>query len=246
MNIPISTTVDLVNALVCGYLAIRLGRAMHQDPASRMIRYFFYTYAALTTAYAFLTVPRLFASQQTELLGYAFSFGIFCFLIATAFFSRVVLTYAMPGWARPFFPVYLGLSIIASIWLLIDRAKPVVDSATGITNWNTDPAVGLFTAILFLIVLLPGAILFLRQAILAKDNHIVRVRSFTIGLGSLFLATSAALVFSANTEVLAVIGDFFSTGALLIIFLGVAYHRPKILPPLPPINSPTTTTPHVA
>lgn len=246
MNLPISTTVDLINALVCGYLAVRLGRAMHQDPASRMLRYFFYTYAALTTAYTLLTVPRLIANQHTDFLGYAFSFGMLFFLLASAFFSRVVLAYVLPRWTRPFFPLYLGLSAVACLWLLIARAAPVVDPSTGITNWNADPAAGLYTAFLFLIVLLPGAILFLRQAMLTKDNHIVRVRSFTIGLGSIFLAISAALVFSANTEVLAVMSDFFSTGALLVIFLGVAYHRPKVLPTLPPTTSSTTNTPHAA
>lgn len=246
MNLPISTTVDLINAVVCGYLAVRLGRAMHQDPASRMLRYFFYTYVSLTIAYTLLTVPRLIANQHTDFLGYAFSFGMLFFLLANASFSRVVLAYALPRWARPFFPLYLGLSVVACLWLLFALAAPVVDPSTGITNWNADPAAGLYTATLFLIVLLPGAILFLRQAMLAKNNHIVRIRSLTIGLGSIFLATSAALVFSANTEVLAVISDFFSIGALLIIFLGVAYHRPKALPPLPPTNSSTTIPPHAA
>jgi hypothetical protein len=32
---------------------------------------------------------------------------------------------------------------------------------------------------------------------------------------------------------LAIIGDLLSIGALLTIFLGVVYHRPRPIPPLP-------------
>lgn len=242
MQIPISTAVDLVNAAVCAYLAIRLGRAMHQDPSSRMLRYFFYSYCALTTAYSLLTIPRIFASQETTFLGIAFSLGMLCFLLGNAFFSKVVLAYTLPQWARPLFPIYLALSFVAFGWLFVARATPVVDTTTGITSWNADTAAGIFTAILFLIVLLPGAMLFIRQALVAKENHVVRVRSYTIGLGAAFLGTSAALVFLGTTEIHAVVSDFFSIAALLIIFLGVAYHRPKQLPLLtkqPPTNTPS-------
>ncbi|MEK7570073.1 MAG: hypothetical protein AAB515_01345 [Patescibacteria group bacterium] len=234
MLLPISTTVDLVNAGVSAYLAIRLARAMHQDPASRMLRYFFYTYCALTVAYVFQTVPRVFSSQEVELLGVTFSIATLCFLVAAAFFSRVILAYTLPRWARPFFPIYLGLAGFAFVWSLLSPAAPIVDTATGITNWNPDPGVGILASALFLLVLVPGAILFVRQAIQAKSNHIVRVRSITIGLGSAFLAASAVMVFLATSEVLAVTSDFFSSGGMLVIFLGAAYHRPKQLPLITP------------
>ena len=242
MQLQISTTVDVLNAAFCAYLAIRLGKAMHQDTSSRMLRYFFYSYCALTTAYCLLTVPRIFASEHVEFLGTAFSFAMLCFLLGSAFFSKVVLAYTLPHWTRPFFPIYLVLTFVAFVWLLVAPAQPVVDSATGITSWNADMGAGLFTGALFLIVLLPGAVLFMRQSILAKANHVVRVRSYTISLGATFLGASAVLVFLGTTEIHAVVSDFFSIAALLIIFLGVAYHRPKQLPLLtkqPPTNTPS-------
>lgn len=234
MFLPISTIVDLVNAGVSAYLAVRLGGAMHQDPSSRMLRYFFYTYCALTVAYVFQTVPRIFSSQEVELLGITFSIATLCFLVAAAFFSRVILTYTLPRWVRPFFPLYLVLACVTFIWSLASPAAPIVDRITGITNWNPDPGVGVLASVLFLLVLVPGAILFIRQALLAKQNHIVRVRSLTIGVGSACLAASAVILFLATSETLAVSSDFLSSGGMLIIFLGVAYHRPKQLPLVSP------------
>ncbi|MEK7631258.1 MAG: hypothetical protein AAB445_00120 [Patescibacteria group bacterium] len=245
MALPISTLVDLANAGVCVYLAMRLARAMHQDPGSRMVRYFFYTYSALTAAYFFLTVPRIFDSQNTDFLGYAFGIGVAFFLLANAFYGRVVLAYTFPRVTRWFFPGYLCLAALAVALLLVDLAAPIVDTSTGITNWNPSAGAGLYTATLFLLVLLPGAILFLWQGARAKANHIVRVRAYTIGIGSTFLAFSAVITFRTSTEIVAVLGDFFSIAGLLTIFLGVAYHRPTRLPPLNlQTVRPTSTPPY--
>lgn len=239
MAFPFSIGIDVLNAGVSGYLAVRLSQGMHQDPASRMLRNFFYTYTCLTVAYALLTVPRLLASNQTKLLGIVFGIGTAFFLLGAAFFARIVLNYTLSHWARPAFPIFLAASTAAFVWSLLAPAKPVVDVTTGITNWNVDPGVGLVTAVLFLLVLVPGAILFISRGIRTRGNHVVRVRSITIGLGSALLAVSAALVFSATTEVLAVVSDLCSIAAMLVIFLGVVYHRPKQLPPIGPLTPPT-------
>ncbi len=239
MVFQISPLIDLVNSGVCLYLAIRLYRAWQQDPGSRTLKHFACTYGFLTLAYVLLFVPRVLAAEQTLLLSIAFAFGNFAFLTACAFFGRIVLQFTRPTWERPVIFTYHALTIVCLVWALIQRAAPQTDVATGITQWNVQPGVGILAGALLLIVLIPGSILFLRRSVQARDNHIVRVRSLTIGIGGVLLALTAIIFYVAETEVLAVIGDLMSIGALLTVFLGVIYHRPRRLPP-------SALHPHVA
>jgi len=233
MTFQVSTSIDLLNSALCAYLAVRLYRAHQQDPVSRTLRNFFFTYASLTLAYVFLFVPRVFASQQELFLSISFAFGSFAFLVASSFFGRIVLEFIRPKWAKPFIAFYHSLAVICLVWSLFDRALPVVDSTTGITQWNVPFGVGILSGFLLLIVLIPGIVLFFNRGIHTHDNHIVRVRSFTIGIGAMLLTLTAITFYLANSETLAIIGDLLSIGALLTIFLGVIYHRPRSLPPLP-------------
>lgn len=232
MAFQVSTMIDLVNSALCVYLAARLYRAYQQDPKSLTLRNFSYTYVSLTVAYVLLFVPRIFAAQQGLFLSIAFAFGNFAFLIASSFFGRIVLAFTRPTWVKPFLTIYYTLATICLGWSLIDRALPVVDSTTGITQWNVPLGVGILGGFLLLLVLIPGAMLFFSRGVRIRDNHIVRVRSFTIGIGALLLTLTAITFYLATSETLAIIGDLLSIGALLTIFLGVIYHRPRPLPPL--------------
>lgn len=234
MTIQVSTTIDLLNAALCAFLAVRLYRAHEQDPASRTLRNFFYTYVSLTAAYVLLFVPRMFASQQELFLSISFAFGSFAFLVASSFFGRIVLEFTRPTWIKPFLAGYHTLAVASLVWSLFDRALPMVDRTTGITQWNVPIGVGALSGFLLLLVLIPGAVLFFNRGIHTQGNHIVRVRSFTIGIGALLLVLTAITFYLASSEMLAIIGDLLSIGALLTIFLGVVYHRPRPLPPIQP------------
>lgn len=234
MTLQVSTLIDLLNSTLCAYLAVRLYRAYQQDPASRTLRNFFFTYVALTVAFVLLFVPRIFAAQQTQFLSVAFAFGNFAFLIASSFFGRIVLQFSRPHWIRPFVAGYHTLAVVCLGWSLASRAQPVVDVTTGITQWNVPLGVGILGGALLLLVLIPGAVLFFSRAIRTRDNHVVRVRSFTFAIGALLLTLTALTFYLATTEMLAIIGDLLSIGALLTIFLGVIYHRPRTIPPLHP------------
>ncbi len=233
MTLQISTSIDLLNAGLCAYLAVRLFRAHQQDPASGTLRNFFATYVSLTAAYVLLFVPRVFASQHVLFLSVAFALGSFAFLMASSFFARIVLQFTRPTWIKPFLMGYYALATVCLGWSLVVRALPAVDGTTGITQWNVPLGVGVLSGSLLLLVLIPGAVLFFNHGIHTHGNHIVRVRSFTIGLGALLLTLTAITFYLADSEMLAIIGDLLSIGALLTIFLGVIYHRPRPLPTLP-------------
>jgi hypothetical protein len=236
MSLQVSTIIDLTNAGVTAYLAIRLYKAITQDPKSQSLKNFFIIYTCLSIAYVLLFVPRIFASGQTQLLGYSFAAGNIFFILATAFYGKLILFFTKPNWAKAYFVTYAilaGLGLVRSIYA---PAKPMIDTATGITNWNVDFALGIYFGVMMLAVLIPGTILFLKRGIQSKDNHVVRMRSITIGIGTLLLIFSAVIFYLANTETLAIMGDLFSIGALLTVFLGVIYHRPRQLPPI--INQP--------
>jgi hypothetical protein len=107
----------------------------------------------------------------------------------------------------------------------------MVDAATGITSWNVQAAVGVYTGVLMILVLIPGAIFFIHRGWHEKINHVVRVRSITIGVGAALIMVTAITFYLASTETIAILGDLFSITALLTVFLGVVYHRPQKLPP---------------
>ncbi len=234
MALQISTTIDLLNAGVCVYLGVRLYRASQQDPASKTLHNFFLIYVYLTLAYVLLVVPRMLASQQTTFLGVAFAFGNACFLMAASFFTRIVLRFTKPKWVRVVIAGYHVLIAGEFLWSLLKLAQPDMDPATGITNWNVNLGVGTLSGILLLIVLIPGAILFMHKGLRTADNHVVRIRSITISIGAMLLIVSLIVFYLASSEVVAVIGDLASIGALLTVFLGVIYHRP---PPLPVVQT---------
>lgn len=234
MTLQVSTLIDLLNSALCAYLAVRLYRAHQQDPASRTLRNFFFTYVALTIAFVLLFVPRMFAAQHTQFLSVAFAFGNFAFLVASSFFGRIVLQFSRPTWIRPFVAVYHSLALFCLGWSLINRAQPVVDATTGITQWNVPLGVGIFGGVLLVLVLIPGSVLFFSRAIRTRDNHVVRVRSLTFAIGALLLTLTAVAFYLASSEILAIMSDLLSIGALLTIFLGVIYHRPRVIPPLHP------------
>ncbi len=236
MTLQVSTVIDLFNSALCAYLAVRLYRAFKQDPTSRTLRNFLLTYVSLTAAYVLLFVPRIFVPQNQLFLGIAFALGNFAFFVASSFFGRIVLEFTRPTWVRPFVACYRTLALVCLGWSLLDRAKPVVDAATGITQWNVPLGVGIYGGSLLLLVLFPGAVLFFSRAFRTGSNHVVRVRSFTIGTGAVLLILTAATFNLATSEMLAIIGDLLSIGALLTIFLGVIYHRPHVpsAPQVPP------------
>jgi hypothetical protein len=238
MAFPFSTVIDILNSTLCLYLAFRLYRASQRDPSSNTLRNFCYTYVALTLAYVLLFLPRLFAPQGALLLSAAFALGNFTFLVAGSFFGRIVLRFTRPASVRVFSVCYYALAAVCLGWSLVDRALPVVDASTGITQWNAPLGVGLLGGTLLLLVLIPGAVLFLSRGIRTRDNHIVRVRSITIGIGAILLILTAISFNLAKSEALAIIGDLFSISALLTIFLGVIYHRSSPVQPVQPHQSP--------
>ncbi|MFA6587961.1 MAG: hypothetical protein WCT08_02730 [Patescibacteria group bacterium] len=237
MALQVSTIIDLTNAGVTGYLAFRLYSAFVQNPKSQTLKNFFYLYSMLAIAYIFLFVPRIIASDQTRFLGYSFAVGNCFFLIAAAFYGKIILFFTKPQWAKKFFVIFLILTGIGLVRAFYEPAKPFVDSTTGITNWNVDLALGIYYGIMILAILIPGIIFFLTRGIQAKTNHVVRIRSNTIAIGTILLIFTVITFYLANTETLAILGDLFSVAALLTVFLGVIYHRPKPIPQIMPNNS---------
>lgn len=229
MVFQVSTFIDILNSALCAYLAVRLHRAYRQDPASKTLRNFFFTYVALTVAFLFLFIPRTVAAQHQLFLSVAFALGSFSFLVAGSFFGRIVLQFTRPTWVKHFSTMYQGVAVACLAWSFFDRALPVVDPTTGITQWNVPLGVGILGGSMLLLVLIPGAVLFFSRGVRTRDNHVVRVRSFTIGIGTFLLTLTALTFYLATTEMQAIIGDLLSIGALLTIFLGVIYHRPPVL-----------------
>jgi len=230
MALQFSTIIDLTNAGVCAYLVLRLHRAANQDSSSQTVKNFLYTYGSLTAAYVLLFMPRIIAGDQTAILGYSFAIGNFFFLLACGFLGKIMVFFSKPAWVKRYFVTFLVLTGIGLVRSVYEPARPVVDSTTGITNWNVDLASGIYFGILMLAILIPGVIFFIKRGIQAKDNHIVRVRSLTVGVGILLMIFSAVIFYLAASETVAIIGDLFSIGALLTVFLGVIYHRPQFLP----------------
>jgi hypothetical protein len=225
MILPVSTTIDVLNAVVTGVLAYRLFRAYQQEPHSITLRSFFAAYICLMFAYIFLSSSRIFFSHDQGVLATSFTIGNGFFLLTLAFFSRVVLTFALPKFRQPFFILALSIVAIAFFWSMFSPAQPITDLSTGITSWNITIVPAILSGLLVLSVLLPSSFLFIRRGLAAKGNQVVRVRSLSLGIGSFLYICSGVFFYATNTETLMAINDLLSIFALFIIFLGVAYHR---------------------
>jgi len=231
MIFPISTTIDVLNAVVTGVLAYRLFRAYQLEPNSVTLRSFLIAYLCLMFAYIFLSSSRIFFSNDQGVLATSFTIGNGFFLLTLAYFSRVVLTFALPKFRQPFFVLALTIVATAFIWSMFSPAQPITDPTTGITSWNITLVPAILSGLLVLSVLLPSSFLFIRRGLAAKGNRVVRVRSLSLGIGSFLYICSGVFFYATNSETLAAINDLLSIFALIIIFLGVAYHRSVTNPP---------------
>ncbi len=225
MPLPISPTIDALNCLLSVYLGVRLWRAAKLNPESQSLRWFAYTYGFLTLAYAALALPRFFDKQNEGLLIASFTFGNACFLVAAAFFSQVIFSFTLTRYRKPVFIVAMVLVGIAVLAAILQPGLPLHDVQTGITRWNAPPVAGAISGAFLIVVLLASGALFFRRAVQA-NSYVVRVRSLTIGFGSILLLATAVIFYAATTEVLAVTGDGMSIAALLTVFFGAVYHRP--------------------
>lgn len=224
INFPVTPIIDLSNSILCLFCSIKLYNSYKKEPENKVIEYFYKAYVALVVAYLFFSLSRLIWPSNSFALGVCFiSAHVFLFL-ATGFFLMVTVFILKPEWHRIFFGFYLILALGAIVLNIVNFNYPEYDRLTGITNWHINSLVGTIFTILFSVVLIPSTILFLYQGARTKTK-IVKVRSLLIGFGIILLIIAAVTYYSANTQIKALISDFFSLSAFLFIFLGVYYKR---------------------
>lgn len=221
-SIPITPLIDLTNSILCLFCALKLSKSYKKDKSDQVIKYFYFAYISLFVAYIFFSLPRMFFPLNSSVIGFGFIFAHIFLFLATGYFLIVSIYFINHEINKNLFYIFLFLSACVIVFILIRFPHPINNQETGITDWNIDQTVGLLITALFLIVLIPGAIVFFYQGFRSKLN-LVKVRSLLIGCGLILLIIAAATFYSAKTQKEALISDIFSLSSFFVIFLGVYY-----------------------
>ncbi len=224
MNFPISPVIDLLNSILCGFCAWRIYRSYKMDPPNTVLSYFATAYFFLIFAYFAFSLPRLLAPHNAQAIGIGFIVAHAFLFLATAYFVMVTTFFFKTGLHRVLFWIFLTLSLGVLIVGIIRFHEPFYDPTTGLTNWNIDEIFGTLTSVLLLLVLVPSSLFFFYQGMRTRDR-VIRVRSIWIAFGISLLLIAAATYYSAGTQLMVLVSDFFSLSAFLSIFIGVYYKR---------------------
>lgn len=224
MAFPITPFIDLCNSAICGYCSYRLYKSYRSEVSNRSVLYFAQGYLSLVFSYLFFAIPRLTVPENSYFIGVGFVVAQAFLYIALAFFIKVTVGLLNPLWIRRSFYAILAVSGMAVILSIIFFGYPNYDIATGITEWNIQPAVGWFSSAIFLCTLIPSGIFFLWRGSKSQDKE-VKVRSIIIGTGLLLLTVTAYTYYTASTATAAFVSDILSLLTYVVIFIGIVYKQ---------------------
>ena len=226
MAFPISALIDFSNSIICAYCSYQLYKSFKNEPANKMLLYFSQAYLSLVFSYLFFSIPRLAVPDNSFVVGLSFVIAQAFLYVGLALFSRITASFISGVWSRRVFVIILLIALGVVVLSLIYFGHPEYNSARGITNWNINPAVGVFSSIIFAITLVPSALFFLWQGTKSRDAT-VKIRSILIGCGLLLLIITAYTYYTATTSLSILVSDLFSLFSYIVIFVGVIYRRNK-------------------
>ncbi|MFH1236182.1 MAG: hypothetical protein V1685_04570 [Parcubacteria group bacterium] len=224
MAFPITPTIDLLNGVLCAFLAWKLHRSLRQNPSHRVLHLFAQLYVFLIFAYLAFSLPRFFVPLDQQAIGVGFLVAHVFLFLAAGYLVRVTTFFFRANWELPAFWLFLTLAVGAMIVGVMNFQEPYYNTTTGITDWNIDPMFGTLTTVIFLIVLVPSSLFFFYQGIKTR-NTVIRTRSILIALGIALLLVALAIYYNSGTSTLFFISDLFSLSAFLSTFIGVYYKR---------------------
>jgi len=224
MSLPITPLIDLLISLIAIYCSINLYRSYKKDEKHIVLLYFSQAYFVIIFSYLFFSLPRLIFPEEAQIIGVGFVIAQSLLYLSIALFAKVTAYFFKVIWAKRIFVLVLFVSLIAIVVNIIFYSIPNYDASTGLTDWNIEPIVGVFSTIILTGVLVPSSIFFFWQGFKSQDS-IVKRRSIIIAVGLLSLVITALIYYSATTFTVTLISDLFSLMSFLIVFFGVIYKR---------------------
>ncbi len=226
MAFPISALIDFCNSIICAYCSYQLYQSFKKESTNKIILFFSQAYLSLVFSYLFFSIPRLAAPDNSFVVGVSFIIAQAFLYVALALFSRITVSFKSVVWSRRVFAILLLIALVAIFLSVIYFGYPEYNSATGITNWNINPVVGMFSSAIFVVALVPSALFFLWQGGKSHDAA-VKIRSILIGCGLLLLIITAYTYYTATTSLSILVSDLFSLFSYIVIFAGVIYRGKK-------------------
>ena len=224
MSLQITPLIDLSISLIAIYCSINLYQSYKKNEKHIVLLYFSQAYFVVIFAYLFYSLPRLFFSENADIIGIGFIIAQALLYLTVALFAKVTAYFFKVIWSNRIFWIVLLLSIIAIVINIIFYSVPDYDNITGLTDWNIEPIVGISSILILAGVLVPSSLFFFWQGFKSKDS-IVKKRSIIIATGLVFLVITALAYYSATTITFALISDLLSLMSFLIVFFGVIYKR---------------------
>jgi len=224
---PVTGTIQLFIFLILIYLAYRFYRVSLSEK-NFISKFFSLVFILFGLIFFILGLPAIFLIENQSIwkivvistcLLQFLSAGVIGYIIFYLSFPRI-----SPKWG------YL-LSLVEIPLVLPSIIYPSFYSfgSYGVANLEIDPLAGALRYVGILIFIIPAGIVFLRQAVSAKDKRI-RIRAF--GLGASFLGFTAVYlsdfilvnIFKLNS----IIGDLLLAGSFLILLL-ILILTPRIM-----------------
>ncbi len=226
---PLTGLVHTIDGIICMLIAIKLRRDLATGQATNSAKtYFMYFFSVIGVFQLIMglshAVLYINAGMFSEVMNWGYIIGHVFLYLSLVFSLMVPLELSFPGKKIKY---YAG-SLIAIFGLIITYINiikpnhPVYESATGITFFNADPAVGNLIPIIVLLSWGVAVVMFIWNAIKSRHNRMALIRSLVISIGFIIITAGGPLHDVAQTSVQFLVADILTLLGFLTLASGIS------------------------
>lgn len=221
----LSAIPDITNAVVCLLCFYRLHQTWNATKQTDLrTDYFRKTYLFLVLSYIAYALPVVFFSTSPEILSKAYIVGNGGFFLALAWFVRIPISFKWPKAQRPIFYGMLGVGLVFVIMGFLFPPNPEVNYFMRVVRWNPPFFIDVLYGLYLAVALIPSMVFFIIQSWMS-ENWNVKVRSFLMGVGLIFLTASAIIFYFFNFSSEFIVSSVLSVLGFIVLLVGVYYRQ---------------------
>lgn len=224
---PVTATIQLFIFLILIYLAYRF-YWIYIVEKNFIAKFFSLLFALFGLIYLILGLPALFLTENQAVWRVAVILTCLLQVLSAGILGYIIFYLSFPR-ISPRWGFLLSLLEMALVFPTLVYPSAYSFGAYGVVILKINPLVGVLRYIGILIFIIPAGLVFIREAISAKDRRI-KIRAFSLGIGFIgftavyFFDFIMANIFKFNP----VFGDLF-LGSCFLILLLMLILTPKIL-----------------
>jgi hypothetical protein len=218
INLPITGVGAFIGFLVLAFFAYRLNNKKNDE--NKLYPYFYKFSLFFSFFYLLFSLPIIFAPQNSSLIGLGYLIGHLFAYIAFAYLVKIIFFIGFPEKKSDvFFKGYLLLGLFITVLNAVYFNRPEVLEG-GLVDWNQNPIVAIVIILATVIVFIPAAFIFFREAIKNAQN---RTRYLLISISLFLIIVGGPLHDVAKTTQMMIVADIVTTSGFLFMLGGVLY-----------------------